>query len=658
MTRSKITAVSLIALMSIAGLANSDGVRRSRARRVTADVRVTHPDALVAVGDCEDLRSYMTDLAVERLVGYLYLWLWHSPWSSPGGGLDTSPGDYSSTNVQEEGVDELDIVKTNGTHVFVTTQRSLRVARSWPAAATAEIAALPTGVRSNGLFLTQDRVLTVALDEIDAPPHPTHGNWFTNLQVVDVSDPSSPWVERTIEVEGWLVDARRIEGDVYLVVRNWISDPNEIWAILEDPDIELPELPAEATWEDRMAAAEIAREILRPHVVEIIDGLPEAALLPHIRDRVSGSPDADLVPLIDCDDVLVDPSSPNLVFTSIVHLDLGADDPPGGDLSATSIAAQTSTLYASGTTLYLVQPGWTRTWDWDPHPEQTTVIHAFDLDPGGERPVSYAAVGEVPGSTFDQFALSEHDGHLRVATQDGWWWTGEEGSRVTVLARSGESLSQVGSLPGIAPGERLYAVRFVGDVGYAVTFEQIDPLFTIDLSDPTTPEILGELEVTGFSTYLHPVGGDQLLALGLEIDPDGNTVEGLAVSWFDVSDLEAPSLFDRLVFGGHDWRWSEALYDHHAITYHRDVLSFPRYRWTDVQGYESSLAVVDAVPGQPLLHLGDIRHDDLGSPDRYNRVRRSVVIENWLYSISDAGIKVTPLRSPNNVVATVEFGQE
>ena len=100
------------------------------------------------------------------------------------------------------------------------------------------------------------------------------------------------------------------------------------------------------------------------------------------------------------------------------------------------------------------------------------------------------------------------------------------------------------------------------------------------------------------------------------------------------------------------------MHDHHAITYHRDVLSFPRYRWTYGQGYESSLAVIDAVPGQPLLYLGDIPHDDLGPPDRYNRVRRSVVIEDWLYSISDAGIKVTPLRSPNNVVATVEFSQE
>lgn len=658
MARLKVLAVALVVVVFVAGLASSDEVRRGASRRVAADTGMTHPDALAAVEGCEDLRSFVTDLAVERLVEYLYLWWWGVPWSGPGGGLDTGPSDYSSTNVQEEGVDELDIVKTDGNHIYVTTQSSLRVARSWPAETTVEISSLPTGSWSQGLFLSHDRVLTVALDQIDEPPYPYRGGWFTRIQVADVSNPSTPTIERTIEVEGWLVDARRIAGDVYLVVQSWVSEPAEVWDVLDDPDLELPELADDATWEDRLAAAEIARGILRPLVAAIIADLPDAALVPHVRDLVGGSPDADLVPLVDCEDVLVDPSSPQLVFSSIVHLDLGADDPPGGALTASSIAAMTSTLYASGNTLYLVQPGWTRTWMWNDQPELTTVIHAFDLNPDDETPVSYAAVGEVPGFTFDQFALSEHDGNLRVATQDGGWWAGDEGSRVTVLARAGDELSTVGSLAGIAPGEQLYAVRFVGDTGYAVTFEQIDPLFTIDLSVPTAPEILGELEVTGFSTYLHPVDGDQLLALGLEIDPERNTVEGLAVSWFDVSNLETPVLFDRLVFRDNGWSWSEALSDHHAITYHRDVLSFPRYRWSDQQGHETSLAVVDAIPGQPLVHLGDVSHGDIGSPGAYNRVRRSVVIEDWLYSISDAGIKVTPLRNPGAVVATVEFGQE
>jgi len=657
MTHSKVLAAVLVTAMSVAGLATSDEVRGGSSRRVTADATFMHPDALVAVGDCDDLRSFMTDLAVERLVEYLYLW-WAVPWSSPGGGVDIGPSDYSSTNVQEQGVDELDIVKTDGSHIYVTTGSTLRVARSWPANATAEIASVPIGDWPHGLFLTQDKVLTAALDRINDPLHPNRGTWFTKLQVIDVSDPSTPSVERTLDVEGWLIDARRIEDDVYLVVQSWISEPAEVWDVLDDTDLELPELPDDATWEDRLAIADIARGILRPEVAAIIADLPVAVLLPHVRDQVTGSSVGDLVPLVECEDVLVDPRSPMLVFSSVVHVDLGVDDPPGGALTALSIAALTSTLYASGDTLYLVQPGWARTWMWNDRPELTTNIHAFDLNPDGEHPVSYAAVGEVPGFTFDQFALSQYDGHLRVATQDDGWWTGDAGSRVTVLARDNGALSQVGSLSGIAPGEQLYAVRFVGEVGYAVTFERIDPLFTIDLSVPTAPEILGELEVTGFSTYLHPVAGDQLLAMGLEIDPFSNTIEGLAVSWFDVSNLEAPTLFDRLVFDDNGWSWSEALHDHHAITYHRDVLSFPRYRWSGHQSYETSLAVVDAVPGQPLVHLGDVRHDDLGSPNLTNRVRRSVVIEDWLYSISDAGIKVTPLRVPNNVVATVEFGRE
>ena len=219
-----------------------DRTPRKSAGRLTAP-RAASPVALKAFNECAEFNSYLTDVVLETLIRHKYWWVvrpWFGPERETGGG--DSPTDYTTTNVQEEGVDELDIVKTDGTHIYFTTQRSLRVARSWPAEATAEIASLPTGIRSDGLFLTEDRALTVALDEIDEPPYPTHASWFTNLQVVDVSDPSAPWIERTLEVEGWLVDARRIEDDVYLVVRNWISEPNEIWEVLEDPDIDLPEL--------------------------------------------------------------------------------------------------------------------------------------------------------------------------------------------------------------------------------------------------------------------------------------------------------------------------------------------------------------------------------------------------------------------------------
>jgi len=149
--------------------------------------------------------------------------------------------------------------------------------------------------------------------------------------------------------------------------------------------------------------------------------------------------------------------------------------------------------------------------------------------------------------------MSEQDGYLRMATTDfGWWgWGGtgtEEGNNVFVLEDDAGALNQVGELRGVAPGEQIYAARFMGDVGYLVTFLQTDPLFTLDLSDPSAPTVVGELEVNGYSSYLHPAGADHLLAVGMDAD-DSGSVLGFQVSLFDISDLSAPTLAFSLSSG-------------------------------------------------------------------------------------------------------------
>jgi uncharacterized secreted protein with C-terminal beta-propeller domain len=181
----------------------------------------------------------------------------------------------------------------------------------------------------------------------------------------------------------------------------------------------------------------------------------------------------------------------------------------------------------------------------------TTVLHKFELDPSLPEPVRYAASGQVKGWILDQFSMSEYDDFkgwildqfsmseyddfLRVAsTEFDWWWGAtpdvEPASSVTILADNGRgALREAGHVGGLGPGERIFAVRFMGPRGYVVTFEQIDPLFTLDLSDPTDPTVVGELEVTGFSSYLHPIGDDWLLAVGQEADEEGRVL-GLGCS--------------------------------------------------------------------------------------------------------------------------------
>ena len=147
----------------------------------------------------------------------------------------------------------------------------------------------------------------------------------------------------------------------------------------------------------------------------------------------------------------------------------------------------------------------------------TTEIHRFDTsDPAR---TTYRSSGSVPGFVLNQFALSEDRGALRVATtEEPLWMAGAQQrdaeSGVSVLREEGAKLVTVGRVGGLGKGERIYAVRFLGDAGYLVTFRQVDPLYTLDLSDPRAPKAVGELKVAGYSAYLHPVGDGLLLGVG------------------------------------------------------------------------------------------------------------------------------------------------
>ena len=219
----------------------------------------------------------------------------------------------------------------------------------------------------------------------------------------------------------------------------------------------------------------------------------------------------------------------------------GAIDPA----AATSVLAPGETVYASLQSLYVS----TTTWidpsadeagdiDWDEvRAEFRTNIHRFDIsDPSG---AVYTASGSVPGEIHNQFALSEHAGHLRVVTTTGDRWSTESESWVRVLAESDGQLTEVGSVGDIGRGERVQSVRFAGDVGYVVTFRQVDPFYTVDLSNPSEPAVIGELKIPGFSSYLHPIGDGLVLGVGSDADDSGR-VTGAKVSLFDVSDLADP----------------------------------------------------------------------------------------------------------------------
>lgn len=641
---------------------------------VTPDLELT----LRRMVDCDDLEATVTTSLVEAIVdgrygNYRGGWLAEdgavdAPSADDGGG--SGPTDYSTTNVQEAGVDELDLVKTDWRHLFIASDRALQIVKSWPIADTAHVGRLTFRGWLSGLFLVDDVAVVFEQDWSDAD-----GRAHTKVHFVDVSDPTDPTIDRTVRYDGWLTDARLVEGDVYAVLNQWMDIPYEIWEIGWDDTLGLPEIDWDAPEYEREAAKAQMRQLIAPRVAAAVADLSASDLLPSWDDGLGGGS----TPLLGCSDIYAPGSATHLSMMSVVRL-----DPADGSTGSTGLLGDGWNIYASTNNLYVAQSSW---WWWGFEEEGVSHIHQFSLHGDGD-PI-YEGSGSVEGWLYDQFAMSEHNGYLRVVSTDFRWWGMETeaeapANHVSVLQNQSGSLVRVGHVGGIAPNEQIRAARLMGDKGYMVTFETTDPLFTLDLSDPVAPRVVGELHMPGFSAYLHPVGADHLLAVGMDGLDDG-TLTGLAITMFDVSDFANPEIESQLALNpptgnGWSWSWSEAMWDHHAFTYHRDVLTIPAFfeqydpateRWDGFSGTVS----FDARAGHDIAEIGRVDHHDLVSQSQciydiwydwdwdacawgsywYAKVRRSVVIEDNLFTISDYGVKVTDLLDPTVEHARVVY---
>ncbi|MBA2729868.1 MAG: beta-propeller domain-containing protein, partial [Euzebyaceae bacterium] len=259
----------------------------------------------------------------------------------------------------------------------------------------------------------------------------------------------------------------------------------------------------------------------------------------------------------------------------------------------------------------------------------------------------HVASGRVRGHLLNQFSMSEHLGRLRVATTDGAPWTsGGSQSFVTVLEARGGRLRQVGVVGGLGRGERIYSVRFLGDLGYVVTFRQTDPLYTIDLSDPGAPRVAGELKIRGYSAYLHPVDDDLLLGVGQDATVRGRTL-GTQLSLFDVSDPAAPAKVAQTKLPGSN---SEAEYDHRAFLYwpatRLAVVPVESFSFDRATRRERHIAEARgfAIRGGAIWNVGRISHAPAAARQAWNaQIRRSLVVSDTLVTVSERGLMVSDL---------------
>lgn len=624
---------------------------------------------------------------------------------APGGPKDDeTPDDYSQTNTQVEGVDEADRVKTDGRYLYVLSNQDLVVVRSWPAAETAEVGRVRLAGWPAQFFLDGDRAIVLGSanlyevvsgvpytrrEEGDTPkPEPAADSGSADggaavdeeavgdsslppdgyyeyrpvvtVTVVSLADRTAPRVLRQYVFEGYMLDSRRIEARSYLALNNY-------------PQIyDLEYWPQDLSWygpsgqETRPSdeAINAAFDALIARNEERIRARTLDEWLPRVWTATgSDQPTyADGRRVGACTDV----HAPS-VFSGQGLLSLISLDVESGDVAASTIQGTWGTVYASLDAIYIGSTNWDFYWWWqgsEEVPPLKTHVHKFAFDRSGNA--RYRASGEVLGYAINQFAFDENEGYLRVATTDGFgWWNGNDQteSRVTVLRENGERLEPVGLVGGLGKGERIFAVRFLGDQGYVVTFRQVDPLYVLDLRDPAAPRVAGELKIPGFSSYIHPLEPGYLLTAGRDGDEEGR-VGGVKIEIFDVTDPTNPKSVRTAVIGDGWNTWSDVLWDHKAFTFFRsrNLLAIPVSGWVEssTEGawwgqYKSELALFrvtrDSIETLPTIsHMGFF--DDFGGNDhcRYYsgywqaQIYRGVFVEDYVYSLSALGLQVHDTR--------------
>jgi len=541
--------------------------------------------------------------------------------------------DYSRTNIQVEGVDEADIIKTDGTYIYMVFDSGLIIARAYPPE-TAKVLSL---VKFNGtvvslfingnklvvfeqeyspmIYRTEEKVPIVAI-------YPIYRGIETHVWIYDVENREKPNLIRQISVNGTYFTSRMIGNHVYLLT----SQP----AYLIQGDVYLPMIKYETRSE------EVNATIKYDSHTEKVDA--SKVYYANVTDYSYG-------------------------FTTVIAFDVTSLEAPRYEVF---LVGATSAVYVSPNNIYVAIPKAPIFYE-DSSVLERTEIHRVRIEKGE---IIYEASGVVPGRVLNQFSMDEYKGNFRIATTTSnlVWRSGEATSKNHVYVLN-MRLNITGKIENIAPGETIYSARFVGEKGYLVTFKKVDPFFVIDLKDPSSPKILGKLKISGYSDYLQPYDENHMIGIGKEAveakEGDFAWYQGVKISLFDVSNVENPVETGKYEIGdrGTD---SPVLRDHKALLFDkkRNLLAMPvLVAEIDPKKYPSGVPAnaygdyvwqglyIFDVSENGLTLRGRITHIDdaeayLKSGYYFSSefmVKRSFYIENVLYTVSDRKIKMNSL---------------
>lgn len=449
--------------------------------------------------------------------------------------------EYSTTNVQVEGVDEADFVKTDGEYIYIIKDSKIRVVKAYQPNEMQELDALAFEDESfwpTDMYVDGDKLVVIGNSYYSYPyplrgeaiamdiAHPYYGGGETVVYIFDISDKTDIKQFRKMTFEGDYSQSRKVDDMVYVVLNRYAFIP---YADIEDP-------------------------------VEI---------LPQYLDN----DDAVAKPLVDCTDIKQIPIMEDPNYLIVVGIPI---NDKSADIVHEVILGRSENIYSSRDNLYVASANWY--WRSD---NENTNLYKFSL---GKEGIEFQSKGKAPGHILNQFSMDEYDNHFRIATTRGFSWDGTSDNNVYVYD---SDMNMVGKLEGLAPGESIYSTRFIGKRLYMVTFKKIDPFFVIDMSNHAFPAVLGKLKIPGYSDYLHPYDENHVLGFGKDtVDPDelesaGMTVDfawyqGMKVGLFDVTDVNNPIEQFKVVIGDRGTE-SPLLYDHKALLFDKEknIIAFP-----------------------------------------------------------------------------------
>lgn len=525
---------------------------------------------------------------------------------------------YSSTNVQVEGVDEADIVKTDGEYIYYLKDNQVVIIKADKnnMKKMATIGYLESALYPSDIYIDENLLMVVG------NAYNAKGS-FTKAVIYDVTDKSKPVVKRVLEQEGYYVSSRKNGDNLHIISSHYVYDYGE------------------------------------------------GNLVPKVKDSAVSSDYKEVQP----SKIMIYPGYPSQSIIVISSADIKKNEPS----KIASFMGNADNIYMSKNSLYLtyqespyyimpmvepkIAPDVSRPMIWHPIPRETqTTIKKFAIN---NTLITYSAQNKIQGYVLNQFSMDEHNDYFRIAYTSDFSME-NKGSSIAVFDKN---MNKAGSIDNIAPGERIYSARFMGDRAYMVTFRNVDPFFVMDLKDPKNPKMLGYLKIPGYSDYLHPYDENHIIGFGKDtVEIKGNPYQlGMKISLFDVTDVNNPVEKDIEKIGDRGTE-SELLHNHKALMYDKsrglmgfpisvakvkpdqkqDQWGFPQYGEQVFQG--AYIYNVSADKGIDLK--GSITHIEEYNPYMYSyedNIQRIIYIGDTIYTLSNSKVVATNLNTMKKI---------